>query len=49
MDGDATPLAEDLRDFLRRRTIRIYTDHPFQALPLANLARLAARLRTSSP
>jgi len=43
--GDPTPLAEDLRDFLRRRSIRIFTDRPFQSLPLANLARLKACLR----
>ena len=38
-------LAEDLRDHLRRRTIRIFTDRPFQPLPPANIARLRARLR----
>jgi hypothetical protein len=44
MNGEATPLAEDLRDFLRRRSIRVFTDEPFRSLPLANAARLKARL-----
>jgi acetyltransferase-like isoleucine patch superfamily enzyme len=44
MSGDASPLAEDLRDFLRRRTIRIYTDRPFSAIRPRNLERLRARL-----
>jgi maltose O-acetyltransferase len=44
MDGASTPIAEDLRDFLRRRTIRVFTDRPFRQLPLAAVARLAARL-----
>lgn len=45
MEGEPTPLAEDLRDFLRRRSIRVFTDRPFRSLPLANAARLKARLR----
>jgi acetyltransferase-like isoleucine patch superfamily enzyme len=44
LEGDTTPLVEDLRDFLRRRSIRVFTDHPFQSLPPANIARLRARL-----
>lgn len=48
MEGAATALAEDFRDFLRRRSIRVFTDRPFHALPLANLARLGARLPPSS-
>jgi len=44
MDGGSTPLAEDFRDFLRRRSVRIFTNRPFQSLPLANVARLQARL-----
>jgi acetyltransferase-like isoleucine patch superfamily enzyme len=44
MDGTPTALAEDLRDFLRRCTIRIFTDRPFRQLPLAAVARLSARL-----
>jgi acetyltransferase-like isoleucine patch superfamily enzyme len=44
--GTLSPLAEDLRDFLRRRTIRIYSDRPFRPLPAANLERLRARLRS---
>jgi acetyltransferase-like isoleucine patch superfamily enzyme len=47
MAGQPTPLAEDLRDHLRRRTIRIFTDRPFRPLPPANLARLRERLRQS--
>jgi acetyltransferase-like isoleucine patch superfamily enzyme len=45
MIGESSPLAEDLRDYLRRRTIRIFTDRPFQSLPPANIARLRALLR----
>ena len=44
MNGEPTPLAEDLRDFLRRRSIRVFTDQPFRSLALANTARLKARL-----
>lgn len=44
--GTLSPIAEDLRDFLRRRTIRIHTDSPFRPLPPANLERLRARLRS---
>jgi acetyltransferase-like isoleucine patch superfamily enzyme len=44
MNGGSTPVAEDFRDFLRRRSIRIFTNRPFQSLPLANIARLKARL-----
>jgi hypothetical protein len=44
MEGEPTALAEDLRDFLRRRSIRVFTDQPFRSLPLANTARLKARL-----
>jgi acetyltransferase-like isoleucine patch superfamily enzyme len=43
MTGEPTRLSEDLRDHLRRHTIRIFTDRPFQALPPANVARLRAR------
>lgn len=41
--GEPTRLAEDLRDYLRRRGIRIFTDKPFQSLPLASLQRLERR------
>jgi maltose O-acetyltransferase len=44
MVGTASPIAEDLRDFLRRRTIRIYTDRPFRSLPVAAVARLREQL-----
>jgi acetyltransferase-like isoleucine patch superfamily enzyme len=44
LSGDPSPVAEDLRDYLRRRTLRIYSDRPFRALPPANLARLRALL-----
>ncbi len=43
MTGQSTALAEDLRDYLRRRIIRVLTDKPFRALPLANLQRLNLR------
>jgi acetyltransferase-like isoleucine patch superfamily enzyme len=42
MTGEPTCLSEDLREFLRRRTIRIFTDRRFEALPLANVSRLKA-------
>jgi acetyltransferase-like isoleucine patch superfamily enzyme len=47
MDGVASDLSEDFRDFLRRRTIRIFTDRPFRSLPQANVARLIDRLAAS--
>lgn len=40
MTGEATPLSEDLRDYLRRRAIKIVTGAPFKVLALTNLARL---------
>ena len=43
MTGEATCIAEDLRDYLRRRAIRIFTGQPFQTLPLVNLQRLHHR------
>lgn len=48
ISGPLTPLAEDLRDFLRRRGIRIFSDRPFQSLPLLNLQRLQRRLFSAS-
>jgi acetyltransferase-like isoleucine patch superfamily enzyme len=45
MSGRASPIAEDLRDFLRRRTIRIYTDQPFQPLAPATIDRLRRQIR----
>lgn len=45
MTGEPTRIAEDLRDYLRRRAIRIFTDQPFQTLPLVNLQRLKRRRR----
>lgn len=44
VDGELDPMGEDLRDYLRRRAIKLPTGRPFRALPLANLNRLA-RLR----
>jgi acetyltransferase-like isoleucine patch superfamily enzyme len=44
MEGEPTAVAEDFRDFLRRRSIRVFTEQPFRSLPLANAARLKARL-----
>lgn len=40
MFGKASALSEDLRDYLRRRAIKINTGEPFKVLPLSNLARL---------
>lgn len=40
--GALNPVGEDLRDYLRRRGIRIMTGSPFKSLPLANLQRLNA-------
>ena len=39
-EGDATRVSEDLRDYFRRRTIRVFADRPFRSLPQANIARL---------
>ena len=46
--GQSTPLTEDLRDFLRRRGIRIFSDRPFRSLPLLNLQRLQNRRSSAS-
>jgi acetyltransferase-like isoleucine patch superfamily enzyme len=43
MTGESNPIAEDLRDHLRRNGIRIFTERPFRSIPLANLKRLAER------
>lgn len=40
MIGNTSPLTEDLRDYLRRRAIKILTGAPFKVLPLMNLSRL---------
>jgi carbonic anhydrase/acetyltransferase-like protein (isoleucine patch superfamily) len=42
--GGPTRISEDLRDFLRRRAIRVLGDRPFSSLPPANISRLKARL-----
>lgn len=44
MEGSPTNVSEDLRDFLRRRAMRVVADRPFMPLPPANIARLRARL-----
>jgi acetyltransferase-like isoleucine patch superfamily enzyme len=44
--GTLSLVAEDLRDFLRRRTIRIYTDSPFRPLPPVDVDRLRKRLQS---
>jgi hypothetical protein len=44
MTGTPSVISEDLRDFLRRRTIRIYADRPFRSLPPASIARLERQL-----
>lgn len=41
--GDLTALGEDLRDYLRRRAIRVFNGKPFRTIPLANLHRLRSR------
>ncbi|MES2701730.1 MAG: hypothetical protein V4649_03780 [Bacteroidota bacterium] len=38
--GEPGPIGEDLRDFMRRRAIRIFTGKPFKTLPLTNLKRI---------
>lgn len=43
MTGEPSRIAEDLRDYLRRRALRIFTGQPFQSLPLVNLQRLHRR------
>ena len=48
-EGPLSALAEDLRDFLRRRAIRIFTGAPFRTLPLTNLARLKAQRPKGRP
>lgn len=45
--GDLSPLGEDLRDYLRRWTLRFFNGHPFRTLPQANLQRLKARAAAS--
>jgi acetyltransferase-like isoleucine patch superfamily enzyme len=42
--GAPTRISEDLRDFLRRRAIRVLGDRPFSSLPQAHITRLKARL-----
>lgn len=44
MTGEPSAIAEDFRDFLRRRTIRIYTDRPFRSIRPAPIARLERQL-----
>lgn len=46
MTGEPTRIAEDLRDYLRRRALRVFTGQPFQSLPLVNLQRLQRRRRS---
>jgi len=43
LEGHPSPLAEDLRDYLRRRAVRVFTGKPFRTLPLSNLRRLKNR------
>jgi acetyltransferase-like isoleucine patch superfamily enzyme len=38
--GMPDEIAEDFRDYLRRRSIKIFTDKPFRTLPLSNLKRI---------
>jgi acetyltransferase-like isoleucine patch superfamily enzyme len=41
--GELSPLGEDLRDYLRRWTLRFFNGQPFRTLPQANVQRLKAR------
>ncbi len=41
-EGSASPIVEDLRDFLRQSGIKILTERPFRSLPPARLAALRA-------
>ena len=43
VSGALSPLGEDLRDYLRRWTLRFFTGRPFRTLPQANVQRLKAR------
>ncbi len=45
--GELGLLAEDLRDYLRRRAIRIFTDKPFRNIPLSNLTRLKEKRKNA--
>jgi acetyltransferase-like isoleucine patch superfamily enzyme len=45
IDGDPGVLGEDLRDYLRRRAIRIFTEKPFRTIPLSNLSRIKEKRR----
>jgi acetyltransferase-like isoleucine patch superfamily enzyme len=40
MTGDGNAISEDLRDYLRRRAIKIFTGKQFRTIPLANLKRI---------
>ena len=40
--GEWSPLAEDFRDFIRRRGYRIYTGKPFKSLPHPDIQRWGA-------
>lgn len=40
MSGKSTPIAEDLRDYMRRRAIKFFNGQPFKSLPLSNIQRL---------
>lgn len=48
LTGEPTALAEDLRDYLRRRMMRVSSGQPFRSLPLANLQRLNLRRKGQS-
>ncbi len=47
--GAASPIAEDLRDFLRRSGIKFYTGSPFNPIPPARLATLRKLARERRP
>jgi acetyltransferase-like isoleucine patch superfamily enzyme len=45
VSGESSPVAEDFRDYLRRRAIRIGSTEQFRTLPLSNLDRLKKKRR----
>jgi len=47
--GEPGLLAEDLRDYLRRRAIRIFNEKPFRNIPLSNLKKLKEKRKTAQP
>lgn len=44
--GDANLLSEDLRDYLRRRSIKVHSGQPFRTIPLSNLNKLKEKRKS---